>query len=77
MKYLLLLVLALVGWWIWRRVQERAIRPPREPRPVEAMGHCAHCGVYAPVSDMLTDEAGRLYCTGSHRALGPRPGNKA
>lgn len=72
MKYLILIVLALVGWWVWRRMKGRPQAvASRLPPAEEAMVACSHCGVYGPVSDMLADEAGRHYCSEAHRRQGP------
>ena len=67
-KYLLLIALAAVVWWLWRkslrsRVSRLAVRSTDE---VENMVKCAHCGVNQPVSDsILADE--RYYCCAAHR----------
>jgi len=72
MKYLILMLLALAGWWIWRRLKGRPPAPPsRLPPGEEAMVACSHCGVYGPVSDMLRDGEGQHYCSEAHRRLGP------
>lgn len=65
MKYLMLLALAAVLWWVWskRRETPPAVAPER---PVERMVSCAHCGVHLPESDALKDGKG-FYCSQAHR----------
>lgn len=67
-KFLFLLVLAALLWACWR---VRA-RPKDAPPPVkaeEAMVACAHCGVYLPQSESLTDNQA-FYCCEAHRQAG-------
>jgi len=71
-KFILLLLLALVIWWLWRS----RMRPPQEPSapvapPEEAMVACAHCGVYLPASESVGDELYR-FCSSAHQLAGPR-----
>ncbi|WP_240494540.1 PP0621 family protein [Azonexus hydrophilus] len=66
LKYLLLLILALVVWWAWKK---RAELPPaaETPPPLpERMVRCAHCGVHLPESDALAD-GDRHFCNEAHR----------
>lgn len=71
MKYLLVLVLALGVFWLWRHnrqaAQKAAERPPprRQLPPVEIV-ECAVCGVHLPQPDALTDARGS-YCCEAHR----------
>ncbi|MDR2188037.1 MAG: hypothetical protein LBE62_08300 [Azonexus sp.] len=69
MRFLLLLALFGVLWWVWTK---RAAAPPpsagREP-PVEKMVACAHCGLLMPESDSLADGE-RRYCSEAHRRAG-------
>ncbi len=71
MKYLLLLGLVAVIWWVWSKRKAAADAPrvrPTSPDP-EKMVSCAHCGVYLPESDSVSD-GGLAYCCEAHRALG-------
>lgn len=81
MKYLLLLLV--VGFGLWMLVSrlrgERAKRPPGANQPGSAppklpveMVSCAHCGLHLAAADALP-EGSRLYCSDSHRRLGPAP----
>lgn len=71
MKYLLVLVLALGVFWLWRHnrqaAQKAAERPPprRQLPPVEIV-ECAVCGVHLPQPDALTNARGS-YCCEAHR----------
>lgn len=68
MKFLLLMALFFVVWWLLRkaraaRAAERQRRPVRAP---EQMVKCAHCGVNQPVSESILTH-GRYYCCNDHR----------
>ena len=67
MKYLLLIVLVAVIWWIWSKRSPRSSgrRAPVAPDP-EKMVSCAHCGVYLPQSDSVADD-GAHFCSEAHR----------
>lgn len=69
MKFLLLLAVLGVLWWVWKK---RAAVPPPASRPdpqPETMVACAHCGLLLPESDSLA--AGpRRYCSEAHRQAG-------
>ena len=78
MKYLLLILFGIALWWglrRWRRREETGGRIESRG-PGEAMVPCSHCGVHAPLSDMVRDAQGRPYCGESHRALGPASGGR-
>lgn len=70
MKYLLLMSIALVLWWAWRK---RADQPPRDQPPAaktpENIVACAHCGVLHPLSESLMEGA-KQYCSEAHRLAG-------
>ncbi len=74
MKYLALLVVLWIGFWLWR--QERRARLSEKPSPAAAakarpqpqqMLRCAHCGIHLPAAEALRDANGRVYCCTSHR----------
>ncbi len=68
MKFLLVLLLVLVGAWMWRSGrQARAIR--KKPAPKSApqdMVSCAHCGVHIPHAELVQGRDG-VYCCQDHR----------
>lgn len=73
MKYLLVLIVVMVGVWIWRanRAAERADEtrrdPPRKPaRGAIDMGSCDLCGMHCPSDDLVAGRRGR-YCSTQHR----------
>ncbi|MDR0777805.1 MAG: hypothetical protein LBE81_14405 [Azonexus sp.] len=68
MKFLLLLALFGVLWWVWPK---RAAMPPpvRPDPPVERMVACAHCGLLLPESDSIGDGE-RHYCSEAHHREG-------
>jgi len=77
-KYLL--VLLVVGVALWDLVSR--LRGPQRPggsaggKPPAAtavvMVQCAHCGLHLPAADAVP-EGSRLYCSDTHRRLGPAP----
>lgn len=79
MKFLLVLVVVLVGAWLLFGRRRGSGQPPAPPRQhkkdgagPQAMLACAHCGVHLPEGDALRDPAGRPFCTEAHRLAGPR-----
>lgn len=70
MKFLLVLTVLLVAFWVWRndRQSDRGGAPPaRKPpaRPVPMIA-CAHCGTHVPAEEALPGATGR-YCCPEHR----------
>lgn len=78
LKYLLvLLVVVLFAWWVFRP-RRTAAPPAARPAPKaeaapQAMLQCAHCGVHLPRAEALVDERG-AFCSEAHRLAGPGPG---
>lgn len=70
MKYLVLLLVLGVAYFIWRhkRVQERAPRKAAAPKlaPPQDMLACALCGVHVPREDALVS-GNRSYCCLAHQ----------
>ncbi len=75
MKYLVLLLVLAVAWWLWRggarRGQVAAHTERRRLATPQDMVACAHCGVHVPAPQAVA-EGGRNYCSPEHRRLGPR-----
>lgn len=71
MKYLLVLVVVMVGIWVWRanraeeRSESRRARPRKEPLAVDMVG-CDLCGLHCPSEDVVAGRKGR-YCCIQHR----------
>ena len=42
-----------------------------QPKPVESMVRCAHCGIHLPRSEAL-QQNGQTWCNAEHARLGPR-----
>lgn len=74
-KILFILVLALVGYALWRGLKAKARQAdqapavdasgPRSKKSVEDMVRCSRCGVHVPTGEaLLTD--GRYFCTADH-----------
>lgn len=73
MKYLLVLAVVLIGFYVWRSSREGR-QPPAAPRPEKPssdtpsieMVQCAHCGIHCPSTDAISGKLG-VYCTAQHR----------
>ena len=70
MKFLLVLAVLLVAFWVWRnnRVSES---PPERPKRRDAhlplpMIACDHCGTHLPEDEAVKGSDGR-YCCQEHR----------
>ena len=75
MKYLVLLVVLVVAFGIWRsrRANDAAATADRAPRALalpQDMLACAHCGVHVPQAEALLSGA-HAYCCAEHQRLGP------
>ncbi len=74
MKYLVLLVVLVIAYGVWRSQRQAAVRqarrPAAAPRQLQTMVACAHCGVHLPQADAVLAE-GLPYCSEAHRRLGP------
>ena len=82
MKYLLVLLVVGIGIWmlvarlrgggVAKRQEDakQADKPAGKTQGPVAMVACAHCGLHLPAADALP-AGSRLYCTDSHRRLGP------
>ena len=73
MKYLLVIVLALVVLWLWRsnRRTGQPDRPPESPagrqgKPATEVIACSVCNVHLPRADALPGGKG-FYCSDAHR----------
>lgn len=73
MKYLVLLVVLVIAYAVWRGQRQGAVRDakqaPRTPL-VQNMVACAHCGLHLPAADAIPHQ-GHHYCSPAHRQLGP------
>lgn len=72
MKYLLVVAVVLVAFWIWRnnrlndREASRPPTPPRTPPSPAIMLACAHCGMHLPDIEAVQGDRG-VYCCHEHR----------
>jgi uncharacterized protein len=74
MKYLLVLAVVMVAFWIWRnnRLGERSTPPPPPPpgskalRPPTPMVACLDCGTHLPEAEAVQGRQGP-YCSADHR----------
>lgn len=66
MKYLVMLLIVMVGIW-WIRQQRRPHRPPSDSiSGPQTMVACTHCGVHVPEADVVQGQQG-AYCSEAHR----------
>jgi uncharacterized protein len=73
MKYLLLIILAVVVFWLLKRNKTKVSPPARETeKPVQAMVRCAHCGVHLPRAEAVEADSA-YFCSDEHRRLGHAP----
>lgn len=79
MKFILVLAVVLVAFWIWRnnrlgdREAPRPPTPPRAPQSPAIMVACAHCGMHLPSVEAVQGNRG-TYCSQEHRRLGEDTG---
>jgi uncharacterized protein len=71
MKYLLVIAVVLVAFYVWRsgRQAERAAPPPRAKKPLPPPGimvACVQCGTHLPESEAVRGRLGP-YCCSEHR----------
>jgi uncharacterized protein len=76
MKYAVVLLVVLIGFWLWRKNREEEVvarqdKPRAKPsaetaQPPQIMLSCAVCGVHMPKSDALVGKQGH-YCSAAHR----------
>lgn len=75
MKYLLVLIVVVVGLWLLMRPGRNpgTGKPARgSPKAPDRMIQCRHCGIHLPEREAVGDERGDLYCSDAHRLSGPR-----
>ncbi|MFN3496348.1 MAG: PP0621 family protein [Hydrogenophaga sp.] len=76
MKYLLVLAVVMVAFWVWRNnrltddsdASREPIRKKRAPGRPAVMVACLHCGTHLPESESVPGRQG-AYCSIEHRQL--------
>lgn len=77
MKFLVVLLVVVLGLWLMLRGRGERRELPRRPAAAakppapQAMVECAHCGLHLPAADAVL-EGSRVYCSEAHRQLGHR-----
>jgi uncharacterized protein len=71
MKYLLVLAVLVVAFWVWRNNRQAESRDnrPHRPKPAAlpmAMVACLECGTHLPESEAVRGPGGS-YCCNEHR----------
>ncbi len=77
MKYLLLLAVLWLAYWIWRKGRTAAADKPDEtranpPGTPQIMVSCKVCGAHLPQSDAVAGQRG-AYCSQEHWRQAERP----
>jgi uncharacterized protein len=80
MKYLLVLIVVVLGLWLLLRQRggarpsapPAAAKPPAGTAGPAAMVACAHCDLRLPQAEAQFDAQGRPFCSDAHRLAGPR-----
>lgn len=72
MKFLLLLVVLVIAYALWRNARIAAGRDtPRPPAPPPALPQemvaCEVCGLHLPQADAVVGKDGRHFCSQDHR----------
>ena len=77
MKYLLVLAVLLIAWYLWRSARDREDAEDRVPPPAakppalpQDMVRCPVCALHLPRPDAVPGASGRLYCSAEHRRDG-------
>jgi uncharacterized protein len=78
MKYLLVVAVVAVAFWLWRNNRQNAKVEQKKSAPVPSKGtqvgppqpmlQCAACGVHLPATDAVVGKRGS-YCTTAHLSL--------
>ncbi len=79
LKWLLVVVIVVVAFYLWRSARERdsdrpapVAKPPAKANTSpQEMVRCAHCGVHLPRQDAYLNGP-NLYCSTDHLKLGPQ-----
>ena len=76
-RTLLLIVAVVAIVWIVRFMARNGQRQvdSDEPKPVQQIVRCAHCGVHVPVDEAVAG-GDEWYCSTEHRDLGPSAGDE-
>jgi len=73
-RFLVLVIIVVLAFWLIRRALSKAAsRGKQEPPPEQGAGElvtCAHCGVHLPRSE-ARPSGDTLYCSEEHARLGP------
>jgi uncharacterized protein len=74
MKFLLVVAVLVVAFWVWRNNRRRQAAPPPTRRLPEPMVACAQCGTHLPDKEAVKSAQG-TYCSEAHRRQheGPAP----
>ena len=75
MRFILLLVLVVVGFWVVRRALHSVNKPeiPAKPPVQGDLVSCARCGMHLPRTE-AREAGGALFCSDEHARLGSGKG---
>jgi uncharacterized protein len=65
-KFILILLVVLVGVWLWRSNRPASLKKSTKvaPEPLE-MVRCSYCAVHLPLADVVQGKKG-VYCCADH-----------
>lgn len=70
-RFILLALLALAGWWVWKKAKQLSAGQANERlTQTTPMVCCAHCQLHLPKPDAL-HHLGHWYCCPAHAKAGP------
>ncbi|TDQ39389.1 PP0621 family protein [Thiopseudomonas denitrificans] len=70
-RLVILGLLALAGWWLWKKVKQLSAEQARERlSQATPMVCCEHCRLHLPEPDAIRHQ-NRWYCSRAHAKAGP------
>jgi len=80
MRFLILILLVVIGVWLVRRTLRREAQAERDgavqrPQTADELVRCVQCGVLLPRAEARM-ASGVLYCSEEHVRLGPSEGKR-
>ncbi len=71
-RLVILALLALAGWWLWKKVKLLSAQQSAERlSQTTAMVCCAHCQLHLPQPDAIRRD-NHWYCSSAHAKAGPK-----
>ena len=72
-RLVILALLALAAWWLWKKVKSLSAGQSADRLPqTTPMVCCAHCQLHLPQPEAIRQDH-RWYCSKAHAKAGPEP----